>query len=121
MESSPTVLAVLDDLMFTVKIHDAAQRAGIAIQFLESEKDVLEKATTQPAMIILDLNYGGVDTLGLVGKLKSNEQTKSVQLLGYLSHVQGDLKVQAQQAGCDMVLPRSAFSQNLPQIMQRLS
>jgi hypothetical protein len=31
--------------------------------------------------------------------------------------VQGELKVKAQAAGCDAVLPRSAFSQNLPQIL----
>jgi hypothetical protein len=33
--------------------------------------------------------------------------------------VQGELKQQAQEAGCDMVLARSAFSQNLPVILKR--
>ena len=40
-----------------------------------------------------------------------------------LSHMHGDhvgdLKLKAQEAGCDMVLPRSAFSQNLPQLLRR--
>jgi hypothetical protein len=53
--------------------------------------------------------------------LKADEQTKRINLIGYLSHVQGELKVQAQEAGCDMVMPRSAFSQNLPQILKRHS
>ena len=38
-----------------------------------------------------------------------------------MSHVQGELKQQAQEAGCDMVLARSAFSQNLPVILKRHS
>jgi hypothetical protein len=33
--------------------------------------------------------------------------------------VQGELKMKAQEAGCDMVVPRSAFSQNLAQILRR--
>ena len=33
--------------------------------------------------------------------------------------MQGDLKQKAHEVGCDMVLPRSAFSQNLPQLLRR--
>jgi hypothetical protein len=40
-------------------------------------------------------------------------------VIGFLSHVQGDLKQKAHEVGCDMVLPRSAFSQNLPQLLRR--
>jgi hypothetical protein len=35
--------------------------------------------------------------------------------------VQGELKQKAHETGCDMVLARSAFSQNLQQIMKRHS
>ena len=34
-------------------------------------------------------------------------------------YLQADLKVKAQEAGCDMVLPRSSFSQNLPSLLRR--
>jgi len=44
---------------------------------------------------------------------------KGTSFLGFLSHIQGELKMKAQEAGCDMVVPRSAFSQNLPQILRR--
>jgi len=57
--------------------------------------------------------------LKLVEALKADADTKSISLLGYLSHVQGELKLKAQQAGCNAVLPRSSFSQNLPQILKR--
>jgi CheY-like chemotaxis protein len=109
----------LDDLFFTVKIHEAAKRAGLPIEFLKSEIDVLLRAKTQPALIIVDLNFQGIDALKLVGALKADDETKGVSVLGYLSHVQGELKKKAQEAGYDMVLPRSAFSQSLPQILKR--
>ena len=118
---SKKVLAVLEDLFFTVKINEAAKRAGLTIAFVKSEHDVLEQAKHQPALIILDINFQGIDPLNLIRKLKAGEQTKRINLIGYLSHVQGELKQQAQEAGCDMVMPRSAFSQNLPQILKRHS
>lgn len=115
------VLAVLEDLFFTVKIHESAKRAGLPIEFLKSERDVLDKAAEGATLIILDLNFTAIDPLKLIAKLKSQPETKSISLLGYVSHVQGDLKQSAQESGCNMVLARSAFSQNLPQILKRYS
>lgn len=113
------IVAAVDDLFFTVKITDAAKRAGLAVDFVKTEKDLLEKAATGPTLIILDLNFSGVQPLKSVGKLKGNSELKQVRLLGYLSPAQGELKQKAHEAGCDMVLARSAFSQNLPQILKR--
>jgi CheY-like chemotaxis protein len=113
------ILAVLEDLFFMVKINESAKRAGFPIEFVKSEKDALEKARTGPALIIVDLNFQGLDPLKLVETLKSDAALKAISVIGYLSHVQGELKQKAQAAGCDMVLARSAFSQNLPQILKR--
>jgi CheY-like chemotaxis protein len=112
-------VAVLEDLFFTVKINEAAKQAGLAIVFVKSEKDAMDRAKTSPVAILIDLNCQCVDALALIGKLKSSEETTGISLIGYLSHVQGELKQKAQAAGCDMVLPRSAFSQNLPQLLKR--
>ena len=58
----------------------------------------------------------GAAPTGFVHQLKFK---KSTSIVGFVSHVQGDLKVKAQEAGCDVVMPRSAFSQNLPSILRR--
>ncbi|HUA85854.1 MAG TPA: hypothetical protein VMB85_18470 [Bryobacteraceae bacterium] len=115
------ILAVVEDLFFTVKINESAKRAGMPIEFVKSEPDALARAADPPALIIIDLNCARIDPLHLIATLKSNPETKPISLIGYLSHVQGELKQQAQEAGCDMVLARSAFSQNLPQILKRYS
>lgn len=112
------VLAVVDDLLFTVKISDAAKRVGLDAEFVKSEKDLLDKAAQKPLLIILDLNANSVNTLQMISTLKHGE-FKSISLIGFLSHVQGELKLKAQEAGANMVMARSAFSQNLQQILKR--
>jgi CheY-like chemotaxis protein len=116
---SKKVLAVLEDLFFTVKINESAKRAGMQAEFVKSQQDTLEKAAEKPAVIILDLNFSSIDPVDLIKRLKADDGTKSVNLIGYVSHVQAELKQQAQEAGCDMVMARSAFSTNLFQIFKR--
>ena len=114
------ILAVVDDLLFTVKISDAAKRTGLNVEFVKSERDVLEKANHEkPLLIILDLNSNSVEPLALISKLKQDGDLKHISLIGYLSHVQGELKQKAQEAGANIVMARSAFSQNLQQILKR--
>jgi PleD family two-component response regulator len=113
------VLAVVNDLFFSVKLSDAAKRNGLALEFVKDADAVLEKAKAKPSLIVFDLNFEAVSPLQLIAKLKGSADTKGVSLIGYLSHIQGELKVQAQEAGCDMVLARSAFSQNMTQIFKR--
>ena len=116
---SKKILAVLDDLLFTVKINDLAKRAGLTAEFLKSEHDVLLKAREKPALILLDLNAHSVQPVEIIEKLKSDDATRSISVVAYVSHIHAELKQRAQQAGADMVLARSAFSTNLPLILKR--
>lgn len=113
------VVAVVSDLMFTVKIQEAAKRAGLDAVFVRSREDALAQAKQNPAVIILDLNNTVTDPLDVIAKLKADAETSKISLLGYVSHVQVDLKQAAQERGCDVVIARSAFSQNLATILQR--
>ena len=119
MPQSKKVVAVLTDLMFTVKIQEAAKRAGLEPVFVKSKEKALEQARTEPAVVILDLNNSSLDVLDVIAELKAQDDTRGIPLLGFVSHVQADLKQAAQQKGCDTVLPRSAFAQNLPAILKR--
>lgn len=113
------VLAVVSDLFFSVKLSEAAKRAGLTLEFVKDHDQVIEKAKTAPSLIVLDLNLDAAEPLKLIRQIKGSPATKGVRLIGFLSHVQGELKQQAQEAGCDMVLARSAFSQNLFQLFKR--
>ena len=113
------IVAVLEDLLFTVKISDVAKRTGLEVDFVKSELDAKDKAKQNPLLIILDLNARAVDAVKLITELKADTETKAVSLIGYVSHVQGELKQKAHEAGCDIVMARSAFSQNLPMLLKR--
>ena len=119
MSNKRKIVAILNDLMFTVKIQEAAKRVGLEVIFAKNQQEAMEQAKQDPAVIILDLNATSVEPLDVIEKLKSSEDTSKISLLGYVSHVQADLKQAAQQKGCDVVMARSAFSQNLPTILKR--
>jgi len=121
MPEPKRVLAVVSDLFFSVKLSEAAKRCGLALEFVKDSAEVLAKAKTRPQLIVFDLNFESADPLKLIGELKGSPETKGISLIGYLSHIQGELKQQAQEAGCDMVMARSAFSQNMSQIFKRHS
>ena len=113
------IVAILSDLMFRVKIQEAAKRTGFDAVFVQTQQDALARAREDPALIILDLNHSAAEPLQTISKLKNDVETSRIQLLCYVSHVQVDLKKAAQAAGCDQVLARSAFSENLPAILGR--
>lgn len=119
MSIQKKIVAVLNDLMFTVKIQEAAKRAGVHAVFVKSESEALAEAKQNPAVVIVDLNNSALNALDVITKLKSDEATSNVKLLGYVSHVQADLKQAAEEKGCDVVMPRSAFSHNLAAILRR--
>jgi hypothetical protein len=122
-ESAPTrIFAFVDDLFFLAKIQETARKLNVKVEFVKTEKDLQDRigqnGDDKPSLIIFDLNNAGAKPLTTIPKLKSKLK-KATNIIGFVSHVQGDLKMKAQEAGCDMVLPRSAFSQNLAQLLRR--
>jgi hypothetical protein len=121
---APTrIYCFIEDLFFLAKIQETARKLGVKVVFVKNDKDTLERLTDapeneRPALIVFDLNNANAKPLTLIPKLKSKLK-RSTSVIGFLSHLQGDLKVKAAEAGCDAVMPRSAFSQNLPNLLRR--
>jgi CheY-like chemotaxis protein len=114
-----TVLAVMTDLFFSSRINDTAKKFGMTTEFVKDKETALTKARLKPSVVIFDLNCDAAEPVDVIRQLKEDPETRRVSTIGFVSHVQTDLKLQAQQAGCDMVVPRSVFAQNLPAIMKR--
>ena len=115
------IFCFIEDLFFLAKINETARKLNVKVQFVKSDKDVLEAIETtgeKPSLIIFDLNNHLAQPLKTIPKLKK-ELKKETNFLGFVSHIQGDLKLKAIEAGCDTVVPRSAFSQNLPNLLRR--
>jgi hypothetical protein len=97
----------------------------VKVAFIKNEKDAVAELTSgdeenKPALIVFDLNNVNAKPMTLIPKLKAKLK-KTVSIVGFLSHLQGDLKAKAVEAGCDAVMPRAAFSQNLPNLLRRYS
>ncbi len=122
-EDAPTrIYAFIDDLFFLAKIQEVSRKLNVKVEFVKTEKDILEKTgekpEEKPSLIVVDLNSNSIKPLTIIAKMRSKFK-KPTSIVGFVSHVMGDLKIKAQEAGCDVVMPRSAFSQNLPNILRR--
>ena len=113
----------IEDLFLTAKINEAARKLGVKVAFVKNDKDALADLTSgddenRPSLIVFDLNNANAKPLTTIPKLKTKLK-RSASIIGFLSHLQGDLKAKAVEAGCDVVMPRAAFSQNLPNLLRR--
>ncbi len=104
--------------MFKSKISETAHTLGVEASFPRSPRKLVEQATVSPPdLLILDLNSARFEPLELLKRLKSDEATRNVPVVGFLSHVQKDLATIARESGCDRVMARSAFTRDLPKIL----
>ncbi len=117
-EQTGKILAVMSDLFFSVKINDAAKKLGITAEFVKDKTLALERAKAKPPLIILDLNCDAADPLDLIAQIKADPETAGIPIVGFVSHVQTELKQRAKEIGCDTVVARSVFAQNLPAILE---
>jgi hypothetical protein len=121
---APTkIFFFIEDLFFIAKIQETARKLGVKVAFVKNEKDAVAALTAgveedRPGLIVFDLNNANAKPLTLIPKLKAKLK-RSTSIVGFLSHLQGDLKAKAVEAGCDTVMPRAAFSQNLPNLLRR--
>jgi hypothetical protein len=123
-EDAPTrIFCFIEDLFFLVKIQETARKLGVKVEFVKGDKDAVARIydapeNEKPALLVFDLNNLNVKPMALIPKFKSKFK-KAVSIIGFLNHLQGDLKMKAIEAGCDVVMPRSAFSQSLPNLLRR--
>jgi len=121
-DASSRIFAFVDDLFFAAKIQETARKLNVKVEFVKTEAELQERikgnGEEKPSLIIFDMNNANAKPLTLIPKLKTKLK-RGTSIIGFLSHVQGDLKQKAHDVGCDMVLPRSAFSQNLPNLLRR--
>jgi CheY-like chemotaxis protein len=114
------ILAAVSDLLFVAKISAAARQVGAPAEFF-GNAEALQRSAVGPAIILVDLNHASLDPLALIRNLKQDPATREVPVIGFVSHVQHERKREAERAGCDLVLPRSVFSQNLNELLRQRS
>jgi hypothetical protein len=123
-ENAPTrIFCFIEDLFFLAKIQETARKLGVKVEFVKGDKEAVDRIlefpeNERPALVVFDLNNLNAKPMALIPKFKTKFK-KAVSIIGFLNHLQGDLKMKALEAGCDTVMPRSAFSQSLPTLLRR--
>jgi PleD family two-component response regulator len=113
------ILCVLDDLLFSIKIKNAAKLLGAEIYFERSPEAVLDSIRARgPRLVIFDLDSVKMRPLEALAAMKADASLKDVPTLGFVSHVHADTIAAARAAGIDQVLARSAFVDRLGAILQ---
>lgn len=114
------ILCVVDDLMFSVKISSAAKAANAAVAFERAPGAVLARIRDErPSLVIFDLNSSRLAPIETIAAIKNDAELRGTRTIGYVSHVQTTVIAAAREAGCDEVLARSAFSEQLSTILAR--
>ena len=114
------VIVAVDDMFFAARIRTTAEHLGVEVDYPRSTEAVIEAARREaPALIIVDLHAQRYDPFQIARQLKATGPPGgSAPIVGFFSHVQTDLQRRAEEAGFDRVLPRSAFTKRLPEILR---
>src|SRR5438128_656373 len=114
---SAKISLIVDDMFFAAKINAAASAAGRTVERLRSQEQLEQLTTAPPLLVIIDLKAERLDPMQAIAFLKSSDELRAVPVVAFTSHVQTETIRRAQAAGCDVVLPHSAFTQMLPEIV----
>lgn len=140
---SPHILAFVADLYFSPRIESAAEGVGFQVRLIEVANEIapfdptspdkqpaehlegqtgklIEQITIwQPALMIFDLNNAEVPWEAWIPILKSSPATRRVPILAFGSHMDVATMMRAKEVGTDVVLARSAFVADLPNLIKK--
>ncbi len=120
-------IVLIDDLFFQAKLVETAKLTGITLETAATGEQLLKAAAANPAaLVIVDLNarQGALNAVEQLCKenlqpaARSNGPGNPRRVIAFLSHVQTELAERARAAGCQDVMPRSKFTQNLAAILR---
>lgn len=117
MEKAKRIAVLVDDMFFASKINAAAAQAACQIERIKSREQLEQLAANPPSLVIVDLNSDRISPIHAIEFLKSTPSLAAVPIVGFVSHMQTELIRNAQAAGCDYVVPRSAFNQFINDIV----
>jgi CheY-like chemotaxis protein len=113
------IIVVVTELLFQEAIELAVTGENSECLVI-SDDETLQAALqeTNPEVILMDIGLSTLDGPSLVQKLKQNPSTRAIPLVVFGNQLRADLMQDAQEAGADLVLPKSAFREQLPEIIR---
>ena len=114
-----SLVACVEDLFFRSKIDATARHLNVPVRFVDV-KDLPEGSSGQEtAAVLIELSPNGAP-LEAVKRIRANRETRELPIIGFLSHVDRELAEKATTSGVTQVMPRSQFSETLPDLLMDL-
>ncbi|MBM4069521.1 MAG: response regulator [Planctomycetes bacterium] len=112
--TAPYAIVLCDDLLFSSRITATARSLGADMTTARSSSVLTQRAQERaPSLVIIDLANPGLNLPDLIAACKAD--SKLPFLVAFGSHVDAAALQAARAAGCDLVLPRSKFVEQLPE------
>jgi hypothetical protein len=114
-----TIVACVEDLFFRSKIEATARHLNVPVRFASAGELPASLREGHAAALLLELTPNGA-CLEAVKRVRDDKDTKDLPIIGFLSHVDRRLAAEAEGAGVTRVMPRSQFSETLPDLVMDL-
>jgi CheY-like chemotaxis protein len=114
----PRVLALVDDLMFLSRIREAARAAGADVGTVRSADALVQGVRDGARLVLVDADSPRLPWREALASLRTEGPHPGVPVVAFFSHVHSDHANAAREAGCDQVVPRGAFVQQLPRLLE---
>lgn len=116
-ENTHVVLTLMTDLFFETRVRSTAQAAGWKVRSVRSaEKACALAETIEPSLVVVDLAAVENETQKAIAVLLTT--FPAARLIAFGSHVDAAALDAARQAGAHEVMPRSAFSAELVNLLR---
>lgn len=119
------VLLLTADLLFGSRVQGDLGAAGHEVELMADELRMrarLDKADEPtPDLLVVDLTDDRLDGTAVVDRLTADDRLSTIRTLGYYSHVDSDVRVRAERAGFDLVVPRSRMAREGTGLVRRLA
>jgi CheY-like chemotaxis protein len=115
MTAAKTILAMVSNLMYSVKIREAASKLGATAAFVESSEELANKIREiRPSLVIFELSSLQPGWQEAVQAAKS----AGLPMIAYGPHVDVKAREEALQAGIDEVYANSKFNLELSRLLE---
>jgi hypothetical protein len=118
MSSQRSIVCIVPDLFFAVKIENLAQRHGLAVA-APRDLPAFMSMLAEASLALIDSGANDVPWADWVTAAKADPATRPTPILAFGSHTDRALRERARQAGVDRYLSRSNFVDGLPELIAR--
>lgn len=113
------VLALIPDLLFGSRVQSMLTLAGHEVRLIADARQLTEDVV-MGAVLVVDLT-GELDGPALVRELSDRALLADTSTLGFYSHVDVAMRERAEQAGFDVIVPRSRMAREGAELVTRLA